>query len=140
TALYVSGGAHIGVVWAKGAPQTDTIYENWNTFSRVRVTPLALTPPFGWSTAHKPQMLIDQDYLDIDADAATIIARNDGHLAKFSHLREDVINAAYLVRPIADVAVVGVGGGRDILSALYFGAKRITGIEINPAIIDVVTR
>ena len=36
------------------------------------------------------------------------------------------------MQPPADVAVVGVGGGRDILSALYFGAKRIRGIEINP--------
>ena len=39
----------------------------------------------------------------------------------------------------AEVAVVGVGGGRDILSALYFGAKKIHGIEINPAIFEVLT-
>ncbi len=33
-------------------------------------------------------------------------------------LKDDVINAAYLVQPAADVAVVGVGGGRDVLSGL----------------------
>jgi len=43
------------------------------------------------------------------------------------------------VQPPAEVAVVGVGAGRDILSALYFGAKRIHGIEINPAIFEVLT-
>ena len=140
TGLYVSGNSHIGVFWAKGARQTDTLYESWNTFSRVRVKPLGVSTPFGWSMAHAPQITVDQHYLDIDADAATIITRMDGDLAKLAYLREDVINSAYLVQPAADVAVVGVGGGRDVLSALYFGAKRITGIEINPAILDVVTR
>ena len=43
------------------------------------------------------------------------------------------------MQPPADVAVVGVGGGRDILSALVFGASRIRGIEINPAIFEVLT-
>ncbi len=43
------------------------------------------------------------------------------------------------MQPAADVAVVGVGGGRDILSGLVFGAKRIRGIEINPAIFEVLT-
>ena len=59
--------------------------------------------------------------------------------ASSRYLKDDVINGAYLVQPTADVAVVGVGGGRDILSALLFGAKKISGIEINPAIFEVLT-
>ena len=43
------------------------------------------------------------------------------------------------MQPPGEVAVVGVGGGRDILSALFFGAKKIHGIEINPAIFEVLT-
>ena len=43
------------------------------------------------------------------------------------------------MQPTAAVAVVGVGGGRDILSGLLFGASRIRGIEINPAIFEVLT-
>src|ERR1700682_413847 len=55
-------------------------------------------------------------------------------------VKDDVINAAYLVQqPPTDVAVVGVGGGRDILSGLFFGARHIRGIEINPAIFEVLT-
>ena len=70
---------------------------------------------------------IDQKRLDIDADAGTIITKYDGNIEQtVGYLKDDVINAAYLVQPPADVAVVGVGGGRDILSALYFGAKSIT--------------
>ena len=103
------------------------------------MTALGETAPFGWGFAHTPTMKIDQNHLDIDADAATVITRYDGDIGKLSYLKDDVINAAYLVQPPADVAVVGVGGGRDILSGLFFGAKHIRGIEINPAIFEVLT-
>lgn len=139
TGLDVSGKSHLGVFWAKGAEQMGTLFERWNTYSRVRVTDMGEVAPFGWGFARKHDAKIDQKRLDIDADAATIITKYDGDISKLSYLKDDVINAAYLVQPPADVAVVGVGGGRDILSALYFGAKRISGIEINPAIFEVLT-
>lgn len=139
TGLNVSGKSHLGVFWAKGAEQSGTLFERWNTYSRVRVTAMGEVAPFGWGFAHAHETKIDQKRLDIDADAGTIITRYDGNLDKLSYLKDDVINAAYLVQPSSDVAVVGVGGGRDILSALYFGARRIHGIEINPAIFEVLT-
>ncbi|MGY3441094.1 spermidine synthase [Bradyrhizobium sp. USDA 4473] len=140
TALAAAGSSHLGVTWAKGTPQTGTLFERWNTYSRIRVTDLGLSIPFGWSFARPPDAKVEQLYLDIDADAGTPITRFSGDLAKVSYLKHDVINAPYLVqqRP-DDVAVVGVGGGRDVLSALYFGAQRIRGIEINPAIFEVLT-
>lgn len=138
TGLDVTGQNHLGVFWAKGTDQSGTLFERWNTYSRVRVKSWDSTP-FGWGFVRHPQTRIDQKYLDIDADAATVITRNDGDLKKLSYLKDDVINAAYLVQRPDDVAVVGVGGGRDILSGLVFGAKRIRGIEINPAIFEMLT-
>ena len=38
TGLDVSGKSHLGVFWAKGTEQTGTLFERWNTYSRVRVT------------------------------------------------------------------------------------------------------
>lgn len=139
TGLAASGHTHLGVYWAKGTEQNGTLFERWNTYSRVRVTAMGETVPAGWGLTHAPQTKIDQKHLDIDADAATVITRYDGDIGKLSYLKDDVINAAYLVQPPAAVAVVGVGGGRDILSALLFGAKQIRGIEINPAIFEVLT-
>jgi SAM-dependent methyltransferase len=139
TGLDVSGRNHLGVFWAKGNQQTGTLFERWNTYSRVRVTALGEGVPFGWGFAHAQEMKVEQNYLDIDADASTVITRTNGDVGELSYLKDDVINAAYLVQPLADVAVVGVGGGRDILSGLYFGAKHISGIEINPAIFEVLT-
>jgi len=139
TGLDLSGRSHLGVYWAKGAEQTGTLFERWNTYSRVRVTRQKEDTPFGWGFAHDQTMKIEQNRLDIDADAGTVITRFDGDLGKLGYLKDDVINGAYLVQPPAEVAVVGVGGGRDVLSALYFGAKQIHGIEINPAIFEVLT-
>jgi SAM-dependent methyltransferase len=139
TGLDVSGKSHLGVFWAKGVAQMGTLFERWNTYSRVRVTTYGTAVPFGWGLTHTPETRIEQDYLDIDADASTVITRNDGDLRKLSYLKDDVINSAYLVQPPTDVAVVGVGGGRDILSGLFFGARHIRGIEINPAIFEVLT-
>jgi spermidine synthase len=139
TGLDISGSGHLGVFWAKGVQQVGTLFERWNTYSRVRVIALGQSTPLGWGFAREPAIKVDQNRLDIDADAATVITRHDGDIAKLSYLKDDVINAAYLVQPPVDVAVVGVGGGRDILSGLFFGAKHIRGIEINPAIFEVLT-
>jgi hypothetical protein len=75
----------------------------------VRVTALGQTRPFGWGFAHAPQTKVDQDYLDIDADASTVVTRQNGDIGKLSYLKDDVINAAYLVQSPSDVAVIGVG-------------------------------
>jgi SAM-dependent methyltransferase len=139
TGLDLTGRSHLGVFWAKGEAQAGTLFERWNTYSRVRVRELAGKVPFGWGFAHEPDGKVDQLYIDIDADAATVITGYDGDIGKHAYLKNDVINAAYLVQPAADVAVIGVGGGRDILSGLLFGASRIRGIEINPAIFEVLT-
>ena len=139
TGLAVSGNSHLGVFWAKGTEQIGTLFERWNTYSRVSVTAHGEHTPFGWGLARTPD---DEDRPELSRHrrrCGTVITRFDGDLGKLSYLKDDVINAAYLVQPPADVAVVGVGGGRDILSGLYFGAKRIRGIEINPAIFEVLT-
>ena len=82
----------------RGLEQTETLFERWNTYSRVRVTPLGNATPFGWGLAHTPETKVEQKYLDIDADASTVITQYDGDIGKLSYLKDDVINAAYLVQ------------------------------------------
>ena len=49
----------------------------------------------------------------------------------------DVTSLPYTIRPGGDVGVIGVGGGRDLLSAIWGQAKSVTGIEINSALYDL---
>ena len=53
-------------------------------------------------------------------------------------LRDEIQNLVHYIRQPADVAVIGVGGGTDVLSALEFDQRSVTGIEINGDIVDIV--
>lgn len=45
---------------------------------------------------------------------------------------------AFQLRPHANVLIIGLGGGPDVLAALFHHEARITGVEINASIIDAV--
>ena len=59
TGLAMSGQSHLGVFWAKGAQQVGTLFERWNTYSRIRVIALGESEPFGWGFAHTQATKID---------------------------------------------------------------------------------
>ncbi len=48
--------------------------------------------------------------------------------------------AYHLGRRVRRVAVIGAGGGADVLSALRNGAERVTAVELNPQMVDIVSR
>ena len=64
----------------------------------------------------------------------------DGDLRAVEHLKYDVTNIGYYLRTDHDALVIGAGGGRDVLSALVFGARSVTAVEINKDIIGIVNR
>jgi len=118
--------------------EREIVYEKWNALSRVTVyeDPYWLQP-FGWGlsltyTGPDPGHLM----VLIDAKAGTPIQKWDGDWATVDFLRYDLTSLAYYVLPEADVFIIGPGGGRDVLAGLLFGARRVTGVELNPAIID----
>ena len=59
-------------------------------------------------------------------------------LGGLEYLTHDISNLAHHIRPDSKVFVIGVGGGRDILSALVFNQPYVCGVEINKNIIDAV--
>ena len=65
--------------------------------------------------------------------------RFSGNTDAVDFLKYDITNLAYAARPTGRVAIIGVGSGRDLLSAYVFGARDITGVELNPIFIDLLT-
>lgn len=132
------------LMWVKEKLEYRPLYEKWNSFSRIVVDGNPDTPvhPFGWgmSSILPPDKKVRRLYLDIDAGAGTHLTAFNGNLKKQDYLKYDVTNVAYYLRPSRKVLVVGTGGGRDILSALIFGAKSVIGVEINQDIINAVNR
>lgn len=64
----------------------------------------------------------------------------DGGLESVSFLEHDIVSLAYHLPGIRKSAVIGVGGGRDILTAHYFNVADITGVELNPIFIELHTK
>ena len=130
------------LLWVKGKFEERALYERWNSFSRLAVwgNPARKSKPFGWGFS--PRYLqelepIEQLQLDMDASAGTILTKFDGNFEDIKYLQYDIVNLAHYLRQDSDVLVVGSGGGRDILSALGFQQKSVTGVEINGDIIQI---
>src|SRR6185436_13196204 len=98
--------------------------------------------PSGWglSATLPAEKRARELHLDIDSYAGTELTAYNGDPEAVSHLKYDVTNVAHYLRPNSRVVVVGTGGGRDVLSALVFNQREVTGVEINESIIDLVNR
>jgi len=121
--------------------RADLAYDRWNSFSRITVAQSEAGPPAVWGPSQRwSASTIEQRWLTIDGGAGTSIYRFDGSLASLGFLRHDVTNLAYAIPNLKTGAVIGVGGGRDILSQRLFGLRDVTGIEINPIIVDLLKR
>jgi len=112
--------------------------ERWNSFSRIT---LDMRPPaeaFMWSpSAIAPRPTLEQGWLDIDGDAGTPIYRYGGDPKQMEFLRYDVTALAYYIRNRGRSAVIGIGGGRDLLTSSVSGFRDITGVEYNPIFVKL---
>ena len=118
----------IDVIWAKGVHRKNVEFSRWNAISRVDV----LSTPDGARV------------IKIDADAGTHIMNADVSQWQGSEwqrylMREPpaVVNG---LRPLGDYAIIGPGGGVDVLRAIANGSPSVTGIEINPTIANTIMR
>lgn len=133
------------LLWVKGRPESRALYEKWNSFSRIRISgdPSKLEAPFGWGLSPEypaDERKVRQLYLTIDAGAGTVLTAFEGDVGPLGYLKYDVVNLAHYLRPRSKVLVVGVGGGRDILSALVFGQGSIVGVEMNEEIVGAINK
>ncbi len=121
-------GKLIDIVYAKGMRRDKPWVEfaRWNALSRVEVD--------------------DQGgakVIVIDADASTYIMNTDPHDWREDY-RKNLMSAApsvaNILRPRGDYAIIGPGGGVDVLRAVANGSQNVTGIEINPIIVNDIMR
>ncbi|MCU1310263.1 MAG: hypothetical protein JWO20_1388 [Candidatus Angelobacter sp.] len=138
-------GKLIDIVYAKGVrrDQPWMLFAKWNAISRVEVDKIG-----------------ESKYIVIDADASTAIMNADpknwdvngeprpkdnGNPPTLGYnWKKDLMSAAPAVanvlRPNGKFAIIGPGGGVDVLRAVANGSKDVTGIEINPIIADTIMR
>ena len=122
-------GRLIDVVYAKGMFRDPSWVEfaRWNALSRVEVDRQG-----GAKT------------VVIDADASTYIMNADLSHWQGTAWEHNLMSAppalANVLRPHGDFAIIGPGGGVDVLRAVANGSSSVTGIEINPIIANTIMR
>ncbi len=80
-----------------------------------------------------------------DGTAPTCLYENAADVKRFDALDDTQAVSGYLslkARGLTtpEVMVIGTGGGVDVMAALFHGAKNVTAVDINPAMIRMVTR
>jgi hypothetical protein len=145
-ALHARNKPFVKILYTKEEKDIKHRDDTWNAFSRVTVDGNSdeFTPPFGngLSATMPADLKARQLSMLIDSTAGTVMTGYDGNPDTTDFLRYDISNLAYWAQEgdgFDHAAVIGVGGGRDVLSAAEFGAERITGIEINDNILDLIT-
>jgi hypothetical protein len=161
----LSGIAGFDVADTKGHRGDRVLFSKWNSFSRIGVYERTHG---NWSLSYAYKgPLPDTRFMDIDSAASTPILGLAPDLSNAQFLRYELTALAYNVvgtrgegtggqgtrgqSPGPQVSkspppagftalVIGPGGGRDLASALVFGASHVDGVEINPIIADDVMR
>ena len=109
------------------------IEERWNSFSRVAMTMRPQSDAFLFSASEvAPRVQLDQAWMSIDGEPQTVMYRFSGDPREVDFLRFDATALAYFIRHQGRSAIIGIGGGRDLLTASIFGFRDITGVEYNP--------
>jgi spermidine synthase len=122
-------GQLIDVIYAKGIFRDRSWVEfaKWNAISRVEV-----------DRQGAGKVVV------IDADASTYIMNADLRTWKGSEWEHNLMASppalANVLRPHGKFAIIGPGGGVDVLRAVANGSPSVTGIEINPLIANAVMR
>lgn len=131
----------------------DAVYDKWNSFSRVMVIPFRLgtdAAPQTWCPSprymhlvptipHKGVRHSDFFSIMIDDGASTPILPFDGKdYSKLQFLKYDLTSLAHRLRGDGVTLVIGSGGGRDVLTGLVLGAKRIDAVDINPLMFKIL--
>jgi len=140
----LAGAAALGatagfdVVATKGHEADRVLFSKWNSFSRIGVYDRTHGD---WSLSDTYRgPLPDTRFMDIDSAASTPILHVAPDLSNVQYLRYELTTLAYQLkegRPF-NALVIGTGGGRDLVSALVFGATHVDGVEINPIIANDV--
>ena len=130
-----------------GDPRYVLEHVAWDPIARIEVSRNPPPEPEGsrWPALFGPdremlarfRLLITQNN-----NAYTYAPEYDGQVASVRGLRQTIYAAAYEAseqeRP--RVLAIGVGGGIDILTALSYDARTVTGVEVNGATLEILRR
>ncbi|MDZ4774142.1 MAG: hypothetical protein SGI72_13515 [Planctomycetota bacterium] len=122
------------------------LFEKWSPTARIAIFDFSSTlfsrqrGGFTWGRGvGVPATRVNELWLEQDGSAGTPITEFAGDYSTIEHLLFDVTTLGYQVRQRDKVAIIGSGGGRDILSAKLTHATHIDAVDLNPHTIQAVS-
>ena len=112
----------------------------WNSHSYVILQRPSVEKTFFWGGGKGvDQYTSDLAWLVIDGEAGTPVTKWDGDPKSLDWIAHDVTTLPYHVRGGGHAAIIGIGGGRDILAAIWGRSQSIVGIDVNSIMIHTLT-
>jgi hypothetical protein len=121
--------------WAQ--PVLDSL---WNSHAHILAFQPTTGPAFYWGGGEGAAAFTnEQSFVLVDGEAGTPMTAWDGDPASLDWVSYDVTALPYHLRKAGRVGIVGVGGGRDILAAIWSGSPDVTAVEINDNVVSLLT-
>jgi hypothetical protein len=130
----------LAIRYPKGVPrlQEKFLYEEWNPLSHVTLSGFSRQDFPLWSPGSKSETRKHPVAgAFIDGEAGTMVYAYSA-VESLEPLRSDATAIAHALRPSGTACVIGIGGGRDLLTALLHGHDRVVGFEINPGMVRML--
>jgi hypothetical protein len=103
------------------------IFSRWSPVFRVDVVPA-------------PNVVPPTHFLVHDATPGSVINQWDGDVASLTRYETNERSIPFhVLAPGPRVAIVGSAGGNEIMASLRFDAQHVTGIELNPVTVSLLT-
>ena len=126
----------ISITPNKAVPPTPPIYTAWNTFSKIDV--YAIKTVAG-DTSGRPGRRFVFDAGTAATGTMDLRPNVREVLRQIGDKRDYPSTVAYIGKTRPTILIIGSGAGSQVLDALHYGAEKITAVEINPIINDVIT-
>ena len=112
----------------------------WNSHAHILTLQPVMDRAFYWGAGIGAERFSNnQAFVLVDGEAGTPMTEWNGDPAALEWVSYDVTALPYHLRTGGRVAIVGVGGGRDVLAAIWSQSPSITGIEINNKVVALLT-
>lgn len=106
--------------------EQSVVHTRWSPVFRIDVMDSPLDP--------------DVKMIMHDGQFGSALHRFDGDLTRLAAFEGNSRSFPFaVVGRDARVLVIGAAGGHELLTALYFGAAHVTGVELNPATVELLT-
>jgi len=112
-----------------GGSAQKTLWTRWSPIFRIDV----VDPPAAVGQAGERLVIIHDGLL------GSTLQRFDGDFSALDRFDADARVLPFVVAPAAPrVLVIGSAGGHEILASLHYGAREVTGVELNPQTVQLL--